>query len=104
VERERLVLYLEKSDVIRMLSRAKEDGETLVEWARNVLRNELTISRPSEAPRSSTAGHKPRKVRAGAESTTVQAVAVENPTRHTAESNWRTCLCETCVQKRKAVA
>lgn len=33
-ERARLVIYLEQSDVIRMTAKAKEYGQTLVEWAR----------------------------------------------------------------------
>jgi hypothetical protein len=49
-ERERLVIYLEKSDILRMTAKAKENRETLIEWARGVLRNELTIEmhRPPE--------------------------------------------------------
>lgn len=42
-ERARIVIYLEKSDELRMTAKAKENGELLAEWARNVLRNELTM-------------------------------------------------------------
>ena len=40
-ERSRLVIYLEHADVVRMTAAAKESGETLVEWARGALQNEL---------------------------------------------------------------
>jgi hypothetical protein len=40
-DRERLVVYLERAEVIRMTAAAREAGETLVEWARGALRNEL---------------------------------------------------------------
>jgi len=142
-ERARLVIYLEQSDVIRMTSKAKEAGEPLVEWARNVLRNELTqgvnpVDSGTESRRGVHEGRasrrlarqvstgeaskdtprKPPKERdmaahAEAESPSINTAAGPYDAkgrlgqgsipnfRHTAESNWRTCLCGTCVKKRK---
>jgi hypothetical protein len=42
-ERTRLVVYLEHAEVVRMTAEAREQGCTLVEWAREALRNELQI-------------------------------------------------------------
>lgn len=46
------MVYLEQADVIRMTSRAREEGLTLVEWARETLRGELKISRGEDLPRA----------------------------------------------------
>ena|SRR5271154_3440630 len=40
-DRTRLVVYLERDEVDRLLAKARESGQTLVEWAREVLRGEL---------------------------------------------------------------
>lgn len=40
-ERARLVIYLDQDELVRMGILAKSNGETLVEWAREVLRSEL---------------------------------------------------------------
>jgi hypothetical protein len=51
-ERSRLVVYLEQADLIRMTAKARESGQTLVEWARESLRNELAIG--TETPNHQT--------------------------------------------------
>lgn len=42
-DRARIAVYLDKADVIRMESKAREEGMTLAEWAREALRGELKI-------------------------------------------------------------
>lgn len=123
-ERARLVIYLEQSDVIRMTAKARENGELLAEWARGVLRSELTISGPE--PRAENRRPHPRirrkpntdvsgdAINALTETAAVLDAACQSDyqvpevarniiakARHTAESNWRSCGCGTCCAKRK---
>src|SRR5579864_4003054 len=52
-ERERLVIYLEHAEVVEMTAKAREEGMTLVEWAREALRSELgTGTVPTVRPNS----------------------------------------------------
>ena len=54
IERSRLVVYLESSDLQRLTEQARSEGKALVEWARETLLGELENN--SDVPR-------PRRVR-----------------------------------------
>src|SRR5277367_5067711 len=41
-DRARIVVYLEQAEVPVMVAKAREEGKTLVEWAREVLRGEIS--------------------------------------------------------------
>lgn len=49
-ERGRLVVYLEQAEIAQMTAEARKAGMTLVEWAREALRHELSIPLVDRAP------------------------------------------------------
>ena len=59
-ERVRLVVYVEASDLTRLTERAREEGKTLVEWARETLLGELEDN--SDVPRAKPV-RRPNQVR-----------------------------------------
>jgi hypothetical protein len=101
-DRVRIAVYLERGSLDAMTALARSEGKTLVEWARDVLLAEVSDMPPSKI--------KGKLSPSGAVFTVAPkpdheyiAEGMMNAHRHTAESNWRTCLCEACSKKRKAL-
>jgi len=92
-------LRLPQDELADWKLRAEWESLSLAAWIRERCNgsNQRTGKVPRESTRRAVRG---RDTGAG-DSSGVDASPVA---RHTAASNWRTCGCETCVQKRKAVA
>jgi hypothetical protein len=90
-DRDRLVIYMERSDINDLTSLAREDGKALVEWVRRLLLGllEKRNSKPAEhGARTTLAAERRRQPREGS-------------SVHTATSNRLTCGCATCTEYRR---
>jgi len=103
-DRARLVIYLDRTDLNALTTRAKLEGRVLIAWAREVLMREIELPRvthktwPFENCKD-VAGLSPA---VGNHTPTPEVrEASGNNSVHTAKSNRLTCMCASCSDYRR---
>jgi hypothetical protein len=124
-ERVTLKVYLEGADEKKLAEKAKASGKLVAEYVRDLILDDLSgvmiemrldapviVEKPRafcrveglEVPNAESHLRPRRRDQAADPPSPEVAPAVaqaEGPVRHTASSNWLTCLCPTCIDKRK---